>query len=233
VLRIFKHLRSKEAMKFSKNYVLYAIGEIVLVVVGILIALYINNQSEIYKEKTYEKILLEKLKEENLYNLDILEKDEEYRAKLPKIYYDFINYLSYNEIKELNDSVEYFMSNTIRTTTFSFSKTNLVNYINSQKNYFPEINKETIYLENLQNDLSLLSEKTVDLKIEDYYKHLISDMDFNTGEVYSFKGLNSVEFRNNLNLIYSVEAEISGIYLETLNQIRKIDTLLNTALKEE
>jgi len=220
-------------MKFSKNYILYAIGEIFLVVIGILIALYINNQSEIYKEKKIEKILLEKLKEENLYNLDILEKDEAYRAKLPKIYYDFINYLSYNEIKELNDSVEYFMTNTIRTTTFSFSKTNLVNYINSQKNYFPEINKETIYLENLQNDLSILSEKTVDLKIEDYYKHLISDMDFNTGEVFSFKGLNSVEFRNNLNLIYSVETEISGIYLETLNQIRKIDTLLNTTLKEE
>jgi len=220
-------------MKFSKNYILYAIGEIFLVVIGILIALYINNRSEIYKEKKYEKILLEKLKEENLYNLKALEKDEEFREKIPKIYYDFINYLSYNEIKEINDSIEYFMTNTIRAATFSFSKTNLINYINSQKNYFPEINKEAIYLENLQNDLSVLSDKTIDIKIEDYYKYLKEDMDFNTGEVYSYKGLNSVGFRNNLNLIYSVETEISGIYLETLNQIRKLDTLLNTALKEE
>jgi hypothetical protein len=220
-------------MKISKNYILYAIGEIILVVIGILIALYINNQSEIHKEKKYEKILLEKFKEENLYNLKALEKEEEFREKLPKIYYDFINYLSYNEIKEINDSIEYFITNTIRGTTFSFSKTNLINYINSQKNYFPEINKEAIYLENLQNDLSLLTEKTLDIKIEDYYKYLNEDMDFNTGEVYSFKGFNSVRFRNNLNLIYSVETEISAIYLETLRQIRKLDTLLNTAIKED
>lgn len=45
--------------KFSK-YLLYAIGEIILVVIGILIALGINNWNEIRKEKNIEnKILVE------------------------------------------------------------------------------------------------------------------------------------------------------------------------------
>jgi hypothetical protein len=62
-----------------KNYLLYAFGEIVLVVIGILIALQINNWSEEYKdgqlENTYyckfledlnqDQLLLEKLIREN------------------------------------------------------------------------------------------------------------------------------------------------------------------------
>ena len=38
----------------TKKYLLYAIGEIVLVVIGILIALQINNANEIQKNKVTE-----------------------------------------------------------------------------------------------------------------------------------------------------------------------------------
>ena len=62
--------RSVRAGKFSK-YLLYAIGEIVLVVIGILIALQINNYSESQKERKQEKILLANLS--NDVGLDILQ----------------------------------------------------------------------------------------------------------------------------------------------------------------
>ncbi|MDT0605991.1 DUF6090 family protein [Croceitalea rosinachiae] len=55
---------------FSK-YLLYAIGEIVLVVIGILIALQINNYSEHQKERQKERILLGNLV--NDVALDILQ----------------------------------------------------------------------------------------------------------------------------------------------------------------
>lgn len=219
-------------MKFSKNYILYAIGEILLVVVGILIALYINNQSEVYKDKKYEEILLEKLREENLYNLEILEDDVEYRLKLTDVYVDFIDYLVENDVTEINTSLEYYLSETMRASGYTFSKTNLVNYINSQKNNFPDINKEAIYLENLQHDLTYISEKSVDLKINDYYKYLKNDVDFNTGKIYSTKSINSVGFRNNLYLIYSVEEEITDKYRSTLEQMKKVDSLINKALNK-
>lgn len=47
--------------KFSK-YLLYAIGEIILVVFGILIALQINNWNEYQKERKREKLYLQSLK---------------------------------------------------------------------------------------------------------------------------------------------------------------------------
>lgn len=47
--------------KFSK-YLLYAIGEIILVVIGILIALQINNWNEYQKERNREKLYLQSLK---------------------------------------------------------------------------------------------------------------------------------------------------------------------------
>jgi len=43
------------------NYLKYAIGEIVLVVIGILIALYINNNNEINKDKVLEQQYKERL----------------------------------------------------------------------------------------------------------------------------------------------------------------------------
>lgn len=57
--------------KFSQ-YLLYAIGEIFLVVIGILIALQINNWNDLKKEQQKEKIYLESLQSEFTTNLKTL-----------------------------------------------------------------------------------------------------------------------------------------------------------------
>lgn len=213
-------------MKNPKNYLFYALGEIVLVAIGILIALYINNQSEKYKEKQNEIVLLKKLKEENLYNLNTLIDSEEYHKQTPEVFASFVDYLSENRIDSLSDTLGYYFNNTMRTPIYSFSQGNLDNFIVSQKNNFPEINKEVIYLKNLQNDLFKMSEKCVYIKLEDYYKFLNKDLDFFTGELYSTESMNSVEFRNNIFLLQTVEEEVSRVFGLTLNQIRQVDSLL-------
>tara|TARA_R110000744_G_C19341610_1_gene559505 strand:+ start:1282 stop:1512 length:231 start_codon:yes stop_codon:yes gene_type:complete len=57
MIKFFRHIRQKilTENKFSK-YLLYAIGEIVLVVIGILIALFINSwdQDRINKKNEYK-----------------------------------------------------------------------------------------------------------------------------------------------------------------------------------
>ena len=50
------------------RYLLYAIGEIILVVIGILIALQINNANEDRKKRISEQIILKALKEDFLVN---------------------------------------------------------------------------------------------------------------------------------------------------------------------
>ncbi len=59
MIKFFRRIRQRllAENKFSK-YLLYAIGEIVLVVIGILIALQINNLNEDHKERVLEKSTL-------------------------------------------------------------------------------------------------------------------------------------------------------------------------------
>jgi hypothetical protein len=58
--------------KISK-YLLYAIGEIALVIIGILIAVSINNWNEARKQKAEEQSILKDLKEEMLINKNALQ----------------------------------------------------------------------------------------------------------------------------------------------------------------
>ncbi len=64
MIKFFRKVRQRllSENKFSK-YVLYAIGEIILVVIGILIALSINNWNENRKDSIEEKAILESLSE--------------------------------------------------------------------------------------------------------------------------------------------------------------------------
>ena len=65
MIKFFRKIRQNLLIenKFSK-YLIYAIGEIVLVVIGIFIALQINNWNELRKEKDQEAIILSDLKED-------------------------------------------------------------------------------------------------------------------------------------------------------------------------
>jgi len=71
---LFRNIRRQLASenKFQK-YSRYAIGEIVLVVIGILIALSINNWNENRKERNKELIYLNNIKEDIKLNIASLE----------------------------------------------------------------------------------------------------------------------------------------------------------------
>ncbi len=73
MLKFFRQIRQRllQENRFSK-YLLYALGEIALVVIGILIALQINTWNEEQKIRRQEKSLLVNLKAETLLNIDQL-----------------------------------------------------------------------------------------------------------------------------------------------------------------
>lgn len=65
MIKFFRRMRKRllSQNKFNK-YLLYAIGEIILVVIGILIALQINNLNEQQKDRAKEQVILKHLKED-------------------------------------------------------------------------------------------------------------------------------------------------------------------------
>ena len=77
MIKFFRHIRQRliRENRFSK-YLLYAIGEIILVVIGILIALQINNWNEVRKEKhslraIYSNLLLDIKADSVSYSLNL------------------------------------------------------------------------------------------------------------------------------------------------------------------
>ena len=74
MIKFFRHIRKSliTENKFSK-YLIYAIGEIVLVVIGILIALQLNNWNEYQKERKSERLILSEIRDNLKYDLNDFE----------------------------------------------------------------------------------------------------------------------------------------------------------------
>jgi hypothetical protein len=85
MLRFFRRARQKFILKKEvKNYLLYALGEIMLVVIGILIALQINNWNAEAKNQGYAESYLKGIKQDLAFDVTELDRAiryNEYRIK--------------------------------------------------------------------------------------------------------------------------------------------------------
>ncbi|MCR9291034.1 MAG: DUF6090 family protein [Bacteroidetes bacterium] len=102
MIKFFRKIRQRllSEHKFSK-YLLYAIGEVVLVVIGILIALSLNNSNENKKLKTQEIKILKEIKSEFTGTLEDVSEDlagyEKNLRSSEIIYNSILNKESYND----------------------------------------------------------------------------------------------------------------------------------------
>jgi hypothetical protein len=96
---------------------LYALGEIALVVIGILIALQINNWNESRKENLQETTILKQLQTEFKSNLKQL--DEKNALKRDAIHssLELFRYIDFPNLRN-RDSINYHLARTIPYTTF-------------------------------------------------------------------------------------------------------------------
>lgn len=99
------------------KYLKYAIGEILLVVIGILIALQINNLNEERKLRNNEQILLHQLKQEFESNLSQLNQKIEMREIMIKSAKKLLNMVD-NHDAMIPDSIGHFLSFTRMNPTF-------------------------------------------------------------------------------------------------------------------
>ena len=115
MIKFFRKIRQKMLTenKFNK-YLLYAIGEIFLVVIGILIALQINNWNETRKDREKEDFFLHKLSSnlrDDIVSLhDIIDSDSLMIRDLAKLSNEILTVKSVQEISYDNNSkFKYFM----------------------------------------------------------------------------------------------------------------------------
>ncbi|PCJ94759.1 MAG: hypothetical protein COA50_10210 [Flavobacteriaceae bacterium] len=138
MLKFFGKIRQRllTENKFSK-YLLYAIGEIILVVIGILIALSINNWNEQQKNRVTEQKLLIAMQEDLLVNIDRLNKDILLEQRTINQATKIINHL--DERKPYNPSLDVIFSEAIYSpdilisaTSYEFLKFNGIDIILSE-----------------------------------------------------------------------------------------------------
>ena len=114
-----------ETGKTSK-YFKYAIGEIILVVIGILIALQINNWNEGRKDRLQEQELLVQLQSEFQSNLEQLDQKTDLRNQMISASLKLLHYIDHPE-KRHSDSIIKYLAHTGTAPTFD----PIVNDINS------------------------------------------------------------------------------------------------------
>ena len=108
------------------KYFKYAIGEILLVVIGILIALQINNWNEGKKERAQEQELLTQLKSEFQSNLEQLDQKTGIRNQMISASLKLLHYIDNPESRH-TDSIVKYLAITCLSPTFD----PIVNDINS------------------------------------------------------------------------------------------------------
>jgi hypothetical protein len=91
----------------TTKYLKYAIGEIVLVVIGILIALSINNSNENRKERAQEQELLSQLKSEFESNLEQLDQKIDIRNQMITASLKLLHNIDNPETREADSIIKY------------------------------------------------------------------------------------------------------------------------------
>ena len=134
MIKFFRHIRQRllSENKFSK-YLLYAIGEIVLVIIGILIALQINNKNE--QRKTENKIVSILKEVQHDLGLDIQKSDEliaYYKTKDSIINLIQTDKLTYDNYKNENrNALRYAIMNAFHMKIHKNGYTNLIENVDN------------------------------------------------------------------------------------------------------
>jgi len=167
MIKFFRNIR-KSLLKEGKttNYLKYAIGEIILVVIGILIALQINNWNEDRKlmrlEKSYYRSLLDDLKQDSL---EFQSKKHNAERNIKKLN-NILSYIdnNYNIEKATITNIEGWHDTTYKDTlalVFSLSQAGFVQ--------FPQIYNNTITDLRTTGNIKLLKNEALKNKILRYY----------------------------------------------------------------
>jgi len=170
-MKIFRKIRQKLLIENKlRKYLIYAIGEIVLVVIGILIALQINNRNEAKKVDLMTHNLFEDVLNELATNVKRIDSTIRFYEKKDSLYYLIMgNKLSYddyakNEIPHLYNFTIY--KNNVHLSSEAY--TNLMNNMAKIPPHFKPVLNQLSYLNNANKD-----------KVDEYNNIISKEVHFN------------------------------------------------------
>ena len=229
MIKFFRKIRQNmiKENKASK-YLLYAIGEIVLVVIGILIAISINNWNENNKLAKKETTLLISLQKEIEANINILKFNIEYNSAIITA---TTNFLLDAKKKSSTKSIANFkrtlahgpskidapiLDNILESNSRSFiSNSKFIELFRELKKAYNSIEKMEFYLDEFWNS------KSADFLIENELGNFF-ELDISNHDV-----------KDKVLKLYSNEKFISVVSLKNLLHIDRLDTQESALIKSK
>lgn len=214
----------------STKYLKYAIGEIVLVVIGILIALSLNNWNDSQKTNQKEKALLKKVKEENLYNIGFLSENSNILTKKDKYVAEMYKALSQPRSKKVDEEVEELMFDIIQMGMYVFSTQYLEKYINSSEDESSELAISLLGLKDNLDTFQKASEFTYNYQMANTWPYIEKAFSMINGKVIDHASLRDPVFINRLVILETMSANNYENYRLTLEESQKVDSLITLRL---
>ncbi|MFC0603625.1 DUF6090 family protein [Winogradskyella pulchriflava] len=230
----------------TNRYLKYAIGEIILVVIGILIALQINNWNEdrkatIIEENFFDSVLIdiEKDEEKLIYYEHFHTKRIEYLDTLLTYVRNPKRPMGLNKFAQYIEPLFYSVSPTVYNTTFESAKSSGVFSNIKAKDLMKQLSQyyaDFTQIENTFNSITRFVENQLEPLLynfpEDYMTSETGRLVINEEDVnFFYKKIASIEDQRNLNTDYNailrtpkLENIIIGDMGRTFNIIGKIET---------
>lgn len=235
MIRVFRNIRKKLLVKGdAKRYFQYAIGEVFLIVIGILIALSINNWNDKKNQREREVQIYSNIKNKIGDDRSTLQGVINYNT----IYLEQYQYA--NQIIEESDRSRIDTLIPITLNLWKYS-----DFDRSSSIYQSLVNSgELQLLQNLEiiEGLQRLEEKYIYINrlevihfqaiLQYVGPGIVDNVNFSTAKVESPEQLYSFKLQNLFISFINVCKEKEEVYLETLEQIDSISSLIDEELKK-
>ncbi|MBT8307822.1 MAG: hypothetical protein KJN85_12855 [Maribacter sp.] len=233
MIKFFRKIR-QDLLNTGKTgrYLQYAIGEIVLVVIGVLIALSINNWNEGQLKRKAEMNFYHNTKQQLLDDANIISSEMQYNSKYSTQFRNALKIIEEGD-KNKKDSLGYYTKNLINYSDFDRRGNIYETMVNSGD---IKLLKNTEIIERLRRlEETFLYLNRIESIHLDAVMSLIPELSqtvhLSTGEVENVDYLYGFRFQNLYIITLRIMDEKDVVYNRTLNEIDSIVKLIDNELE--
>lgn len=247
MIKLFRKIKQKliSEKKFSK-YLIYAVGEIMLVVIGILIALQVNNWNEERKLNLESKDIYTALNSEFKNNRKVLNERIDYLEDANNNVAIILSYINEKEASFNSVNMDSIFVRSLNYGNYNPANSSIQEIINSGK---LNLIKDDVLKENLFNWLQLLKDTDEDFKNQDLQHqtqlivYLSKNISFKNMAKYSGRATSKNEeselFNNKRYEKIFADLEFENLYhsknywnTEMINHYKDLDSLASEIIEQ-
>jgi hypothetical protein len=215
-----------------RKYLAYAIGEIIIVVAGILLALYLNNWNQERTDKKLEIQYYQSIRNQLNEDLNIIIGETEYNRDFLNQFYYAKSLIFLNE-KDKIDTLGKISLKMIRFSDFRRKSNIYQTLINSGEiikinNY--SITESLQSLEETYTYINRLEENHLSIILSEIIPDIKQRFQFDPLKVVSPESLFNYRFQNDFVILITIMSEKSDIYNRAIDEIHSIIDLIDQEL---